>query len=54
MKKKSEENRIKAWRSAWMRPCTWCKATAETPCRNSSGIVLNTEADGLPTLHFNR
>ena len=52
--KKSEEDRIKAWRAAWERHCPWCKATAGTPCRDSAGITLNREASGLPSHHFNR
>jgi hypothetical protein len=53
-KKKSEENKLETWREAWMRPCTWCKATEETPCRDSAGIALSREASGLPTHHLNR
>lgn len=52
--KKTEESKLKAWREAWSRRCPTCGATPLTPCRDSSGIVLNTEAVGLPTLHFNR
>ena len=54
MKKKSEEDRIKAWRAAWERHCPWCKAPPTTPCRGSDAITLSREASGLPALHLNR
>jgi len=53
-KKKSEKNKLETWRRAWERHCPWCKATAETPCRDSAGITLSREASGLPALHLNR
>jgi hypothetical protein len=51
---KKEDEKLKAWRTAWERRCPSCGATPLTPCRDSSGINLNPEASGLPILHLNR